>query len=722
MFILGGTGGVAGSLMQIVYDLDHNHLVGQAAVTADAWEAAVIVEPGRRSLVAGQTGAGINPSDFSQPRVFDIRPLPLTRVNVTFPDAITVKFAGGGREGATVVITVLSGPGGAAPGEARVVSGKWETSATNWPDGLYKMSAIQKISNNAGGWIESTPIEFEVTYLFPLPSGVKSTPEYQTTFSGNGLLGATVSVLDSDKLTKIAPDAPVRNDNTWSTTAYVPWGPTWDRTIYVHQFIGSRKSASVEHKVRIPPIAPGIGSVSPEGLSPTFTGTCEQDARVNLVFSDDATPYPAVVTGRAWSFRRTLPFTPDVEHTVTATQIAAQQTSPAASRQFKQQRPMVTVVITHPAQNSEVGHGDVTFKGTGGMKGATVSVWDYVNGGTLGSVTLGADGPWEIVVQMTFGRRVVRAKQVIGDRESAYSALREFNVVLLQPEIDEPSEAGTQTRTSMIEGTGEPLGYVDVFKGSSTTPFLEKVPIGVNGRWKAEAIEPVGNKTIRARQYFQSQISKDTQPRTYKVVPHSPFMETPAAGDHVGKRAMVSGFGVPGDKVKVKLGPGTDPALGEAFVGEDRTWSIPVEIPRAGPAVSLVATSSEGTFESAASAPRSVLAGIFEPTIQSPAEGRPVLNPVHFAGTGRDGEAQLCSWYNPEVIQASVLPVTTATGWQGAASIALSPGGNWSVIQQTLTKDQDGATVSDKVTSHRFEVEPVPSEGKLSDVPDKWSL
>jgi hypothetical protein len=602
-FRIGGTGGEAGATMEILRDLNHSIKVGQAAVSGDSWFVDVTDVPGRNGLVARQTVPSRPPVFSLLSRAFDIIPPAVTNVDVTFPSAGIVQFNGRGYESATVVFTITSGPGGTAPTDAQVVNGAWQTTARDWQEGEYTLKVIQKISNGANGWIESAPIELKVTYRFPPPSDVKSTPEYQTIISGKGLLGATVSVLDSDKLTKIAPDAPVRSDNTWSTTAYVSWGPTWDRTIYVHQFLGSQKSASVEHKVRIPPIAPGIDSVSPDGLSPTFTGTCELNAQVNLVFSGSATSYPAVVTGTKWSFQRTLPFTPDIEHTVTATQIAAQQTSPAAVRSFQLYRPMVPVVITDPAQDSEIGHGAVTFKGTGGMKGATVSVWDYVNGDTLGSVTLNADGPWEIVVKMTFGRWVIRAKQVIEGRESAHSDSRVCHVVLSRPEISSPEEDDTLTRTSVIEGSGEPLGYVDVFLGSSTTPFLEKVPIGGNGRWQAEATMPVGNKTIRARQYFQSQTSKDTEPRTYKVVPHSPVVETPATGDHAGRHSMVSGFGVRGDKVKVKLGPGTGPALGEAPVSEDRTWSVLVEIPHAGADVSLVATSSEGAFESAASAP-----------------------------------------------------------------------------------------------------------------------
>ncbi len=722
---ISGLNGIHNALVEVVIDLDHAFQIGTGIVQSTGeWKVTAynnVLPPGRHSITARQIDQDF-PSDWSASWSFDIRPRALTKVEVSFPSIKIIMFAGLGLDGATVVFKKISGPAGDAPSDAVVSNGAWQTAVTGWQYGEYRWLAIQTISNKAGGRIESEPFEFDVSYLFPPPSNVKSTEQYKPTISGAGLLGARVAVLDSDKLTEIAPDATVGSDNQWSTTAFVSWGPTWERLIYVHHFFDGEKSELVEHEVCIPPIAPGIDSVSPDGLSPTFTGTCEPNAQVKLVFSDGTTSYSAVVTGRAWSFQRTLPFTPDIELKVTAIQIAARQTSPAAVRAFQLYRPMVPVVITHPAQDSEIGHGDVTFKGTGGMKGATVSVWDYVDGRTLGSVTLNADGPWEVTAKMTFARWVVRAKQVIDGRESADSDSRVFNVVLLQPEIDKPSEEeDTLTRTSMIEGSGEPLGDVDVFLGSSTTPFLEKVRIGPSGRWQAEATMPVGDKTIRARQYFQNQTSKDTQPRTYKVVPHSPFMETPAAGDHIGKRAMVSGFGVWGDKVKVKLGPGTGPVLGETLVGEDRTWSVPVEILRAGPAVSLVATSSEGAFESDASAPRSVLAGVFEPTIQSPAEGRPVPNPVHFAGTGQDGEAQLCSWYNPDVIQTTVLPVTTAAGWQGAASVALSPGGNWSVIQQTLTKDQDGATVSDKVTSHRFEVDPVPSEGKSPEIPDKRS-
>ncbi|XHF35415.1 hypothetical protein OXH62_10835 [Pseudomonas chlororaphis] len=720
-FRVGGTGGVDGALMEIVRDLDHSKKVGEATVTDDFWSVEVTDEPGRIGLVARQTVPSRPPVYSLLARAFDIIPPAITGVVVTNPSVGIVQFSGHGLDGATVFFKKISGPDGDAPNEAVVSNGTWQTAVTGWVYGQHELEVIQTISNNAGGRIESEPFPLKVTYSFPPPSNVKSDAQYQPTISGDGLIGAKVSVLDSDQLTKIAPDAAVGNDNRWLTTAYVSWGATWDRSIYAHQYLGSEKSASVEHKVRIPPIMPGIDSVSPDGLSPTFTGTCELNARVNLVFSGSDTSFPALVSDRKWSFQRTQPFTPDTEHTITAIQIAAQQLSPAAVRSFQLNRPMEPVVITDPAQNSEIGHGEVTFKGTGGMKGATVSVWDYVNGGTLGSVTLEADGWWEIVVQMTFGRWVVRAKQVIDGRDSPHSDSCVFDVVLLQPEIGIPKEADTRTRTSMIEGRGEPRGYVDVFLEDSKEPFLEKVSIGSNGEWRAEAIMPVGYKTIKARQYFQNQISKDTKLRTYVVVPHSGVMETPAAYDHVGKKATASGFGVPGDRVKVKLGPGTGPALGEALVGEDRTWSVQVEIPHAGPDVSLAVTSSEGAFESAASAPRPVLAGIFEPSIEIPAEGRPVSNPVHFAGTGQDGEAQICSWFNPDVIQASGLPVTTAAGWRGAASIALSPDGNWSVIQQTLTADQDGATVSDKVTSHRFEVGPVPSERKSSDIPDKRS-
>ncbi|MBP4001213.1 hypothetical protein [Pseudomonas koreensis] len=718
-FPVSGTGGIIGALMELL--LDGNHLIsfGQAPVTADRWSVnATLDAPGRRSLVARQTWNSV-PSEVSQPRSFDIRPASLTKVNVTVSDATTVKFDGDGYEGATVAITVVSGPGGAAPGEAKVVSGKWETHATNWPDGLYKMSVIQKVSNNAGGWIESLPYLFEFPFKFPPPSDVVSTPDYTTTLSGKGVSRAMVSLYDADGTTKIAPDAPVDSNSQWSSKAYVEWGPTFDRIVRIRQSVNAQQSDFVEHKVCIPPIAPGIDRVPPEGLSPTFTGTCELNAQVTLVFSGNSTPYPATVIGRTWSYQRAAPFAPDIDHTVTATQFAAQQTSPAATETFRLFKPMIPPVITQPVKDSEVGR-DVIFQGSDGMNGATVYLWDYVSGDPLGDKKLTADGPWEILVEkLKFGRWVVRAKQVIDERESDDSESHPFDVVLLAPEVTSPQEGGKLTRTSMIEGKGEPLGTVDVFLEGTTEPILKQVPIGLDGKWKDEVTLPVGNTVIRARQYFETQTSKDSEWVSFRVVPAPPVLETPVPGAHVGQGSVASGFGVPQDTIIVWMIQVGAVKAGETTVQADGTWSVAMNVTQPSRENRLLVTATWEGFQSDSFAAREVILGTYQPVIEKPAEGQSVSDPVCFAGRGRAGVLQVRSWVNPEREWAQA--TVSGGSWQADATGPLSSGGQWCWIQQTITDDAGGATISDYVLSSRFEVQPTPPGKNPSDFPDERS-
>jgi hypothetical protein len=714
-FRLGGTGGVAGALMEAFLDLNHSVKVGQAWVTGDNWSVEVSVEPGRRSLVVRQTKDSI-PSVFSLPRSFDIRPPALTKVKVTFPSAAIVKFEGDGYEDATVEMTVVSGTGGSAPGEAKVVGGKWETSATNWPNGLYKMSAIQKVSNNAGGWIKSAPFPFQFPYEFQRPYGVTATPEYWTTFSGKGVSAATVSLYDSDGTTKIAPDAQV-NSGQWSSRAYAEWGPTYDRIVRLRQSLNAQQSDFVEYKVRIPPIAPGIDRVPPEGLSPTFTGTCELNARVNLVFSGSDTSYPATVTGRTWTCQRAEPFAPEIDHTVTATQIAAQQTSPAATETFRLFKPMIAPVITLPVKYSEVGR-DVIFQGTDGMSGATVYLWDYLSGAPLGSKKLTADGVWELPVEkLKFGRWVVRAKQVINDRESADSESHSFDVVLLAPDFISPQEGGRLTRTSMIEGKGEPLGTVDVFLEGTAEPLLKQLPTGLDGKWKGEVTLPVGHKIIRARQYFEDQTSKDSVPVNYSVVPAPPVLETPVPMAHVGQGTVASGFGVPGDKIIVWMIRVGAVRAGETTVQADGTWSVAMNVTQPSRVNYLVVTASSDDFRSDGTAERAVILGTYRPVFKQPAEGQSVSDPVRFAGEGRAGDMQVRSWFNPE--QEWAQATVSGGNWQGDATKTLPIGGQWCWIQQTITDDAGGATISDHVLSPRFEVHPASPGRTPSDHSDK---
>ncbi|MHC8383296.1 hypothetical protein [Pseudomonas sp. LB3P14] len=706
-FPLGGTGGDTGAIMGVFLDLDHTQKVGEARVTDNSWSVPVTVKPGRVSLVAIQTSS-LGTSEPSSARSFDIPPPALTAVDVTYPSGTSVKFSGAGYTTAIVVIEVVSGPAGTAPPPAQVAGGVWETMVTNWPNGTYGLRAIQQVSDNADGWIDSAPYLFTLVHKLPDPHGVTSTSDYQPTLSGQGVLNASVSFYDADQTTKIAPDAKVDFDDNWSSQVLAEWGPTFKRAVHLRQSLNNQHSDWVVYLVTIAPKAAVIETVEEDGLSPLISGTCWLDAVVELVFSDNTTKHPATVIGTTWSYQRPTPFAEGVSHTVTATQTAAQQTSPPASATFTVFRPMIAPVITEPKEATEVSR-DVTVRGKDGMKGATVRLFDVRFTKELGCTTPSEDGQWAIDLKtLAFDLHTVEAMQEIDGRESTRSERHTFTVVLMRPDVTSPLPGRSLTRTAEIEGRGLPEGRVDVFLGNAPEPLLKDVPVDRNGYWRAGVTLPVGTTTIWARQYFDNQISKDGLPIIYRVVPAPPWLETPALGEHAGRRTVVSGFGVKGDTVTVMLGDATSTVLGQTSVEDDGTWSIVVEIDSPGRGIELVVVASLDGFDSDGSPGRPVILGTFRPAIDLPAEGQWADNPVHFAGQGQPGVGQVASWYNPDEVWAPNLSVSGI--WQGDATRQLPAGGNWCVFWQTLTDDPGGATLSDKTQSQRFEVDPVPSK------------
>ncbi|MHC8388061.1 Ig-like domain-containing protein [Pseudomonas sp. MDT2-39-1] len=720
-FNVSGLGGAPGLEMQILKDLGDNTPVGKATLQTDgAWTVSVTVPAGRISLVAELVLDSFR-SGRSVPQAFNVRPPALTTVTVTYPTETTVKFSGSGHTGATVDIKIVSGPGGTVPPSVQVKpNGVWDTTATNWTTGLYTLTAIQKVSDNANDWIESQPYPFTVDRQLEDPTNVQYTKDYQPTFSGNGNTDATVRIANPGYITTAAPDTIVVNGQ-WSSKASEVWGPTFNRDVHIKQFLNGQQSPTwVPLYVCIPPLAPDISKVDVVGLLVAVSGTCWQNAEVELTFSDRDRTFAAEVTGTDWVFQRAEHFEPDILHTVTVTQTAAEQTSLPASETFQTVLPIPQPVITDPAPNAEVGR-DMTVQGNNGLEGATMQLRDTRFGAALGEPKLLTEnGEWSIdLTELQSRQYIIDAQQTLNGRESLRSDPRTFQVVLLPPVITVPTENENLPRTSILEGRAMPGGRVEVWQQGATEPLLTNIAVGNDGSWKAEVTLPVGVTTIWARQTFEGQTSKDSQPSTYNVVPAKPSIETPAADEHVGRWVVVSGFGVPGDTVAVKLiNPGRT-VLRQSPVLEDRTWSVTVEFDQPGGRYSLVAVASCDGFESADSLERPVVLGTYLPVIESPEAGRWVSHPVEFKGQGREGGGEVVSWFNPELKWA--VNIRVFRDWQGVASQLLPLGGQWCRFKQTLTDSEEGATVSDWAESKRFEVVPAPSTEPGYPTPDERS-
>jgi hypothetical protein len=705
-FSIGGTQGRPGSVMQIFKDLSTIQ-VGEDAVSAANWFVPVIVEPGPVSLVAMQTLGGV-PSKRSAPRSFRIRPPKLAEPDVTFLPDTSLKFSGSGhfdQNLSTEIQFSASDSSLPLPPNVRVnAQGQWEAAPIVWPLGSYDVTVIQKIADNASGWIESQPLEFKVRNDMPDITEASYTEDYLPVFSGKGYTGATVSLRFPDT-TEAARNVLVVNGQ-WSTPALVEWGPTSKREVRITQHLGNHPSQRpFILYVTIPPLAPGVDDPGEEGLEPVFRGTCLSGATVSIRFNDDTETHVATVTGATWTFQRPTPFEANIEHTVEVTQTILDLPSKPASKTFTVHRVMLQPLIVAPGSGSEVGY-DVTIEGDNGMQGAVMQLHDSQMGGELGApLELLEEGKWSIELHgLELRNYFLHAQQTLNGQESTNSAEHLLKVVVPPPRFTSPIPGGKAPRTSKIAGTGIPRAWVEVCSEDVTGPLLT-IEVSASGNWEGEVILKVGNKAIWAFQTLVlNGIPQRSQPNErlrYKVVPAAPFIETPTADDHVGRRVVVSGFATPGDTVTVTLG--SDQASAE--VRDNRTWSVTLEPGQGEGNHELDAVAADEGFASD-SAKRTVQLATYLPTIEIPAPGRWVSNPVLFAGKGRQGVGVLVDPFNPDKIWKTEIPVDP--DWQGLSDQALPLGGNWCRFKlQPSDSDPMG---SDWVVSERFEVESAPTD------------
>lgn len=707
-FNVTGSNGFQSAAVEIFIDLSET-LVGQAGVfSPPGWGGPVTLPPGPVRLVARQGTQGVF-SLRSTPVTFKVRPPQLTSVRVTPLANAALRFSGEGYRGATVDVIKVSGPGSQTVPSVKVSeAGTWQVDADNWPVGQYSFKATQKVSDNSGGWIVSTEYPFSYAVVLPAPT-VGYTRDYTPVFSGTGTNGATVVLFNPGGGSKVAPDARV-SGGIWSSTATEAWGPTWERLVHLRQELGGQVSAGwVEAKVTIAPLAPVITDITVinDGQhSPTFKGTCWGGAQVTLRFSDNAQTHQATVTGSQWTFKRSTPFAPDITHTVTVIQRAAQQDSPTATRAFSLERFIPPPVFSAPAAGSEVGR-NLLVKGSGGIAGGQIQLHDAQFSGLVGtSNSLIADGNWEVQLNnLAFRDYTLYAVQLMGERTSERSAERSFKVVVLPPDIEVPAPDGMLPRIARISGKGLPDATVDVWLQGVAEPILTGIRVDANGLWQSEAVTlDIGLHSLRARQTFDGRPSKDSPVQAFRVVPLAPAIETPVDAAPVGLRVVVSGFGHPGDTVAVALSTAPQTVLGRAPVLADRTWSVAVELAVAAGNHDLIAIASSGEFHSGASLPRKVRVGTYLPSIDVPAPSRWVTDPVAFAGKGQPGVGELVSWFNPERVVVRDIAVT-ANGWQSDATIRLPPGGYWVRFRQVIGSGVS-AIHSDWADSRRFEVLP----------------
>lgn len=708
-FLLEGKNGLKNARFRVLPDLKEDP-VGSDIVRDEGglWDSLVTVPPGPVNLVVEQELNGVF-SGRGALRAFRIRPPTLNEPNVTF-SGTTVTFSGNGYYDndlkSEIQFTVDDGPVQVpTPANAEVMpDGTWLTTVLDWPIGTYKVTVVQKIADNASGWIESHPCQFEVESKLPQVTEVSHTPTYRPVFSGRGLTGATVLFRNLDDQ-EFAPDKVVANGR-WSSAPPLELGPTKDQIVVIHQTLHGQSAEPLKYVFSIPPLAPGLNDPQENGQSPIFTGTCWPGAAVVLAFNGEGS-YRATTQADNWRYEKPDGFAPG-EYTVSVYQTAAAQDSPSVTKNFAI-RPKTPQIAT-PDEGAEVGK-DYVVTGTNGMAGASMQLRDAQYGHDLGqALLLTTDGFWSIsLTDQPLRHYTIEAQQKLGEQVSERSEMRGFHVVVLAPEITVPQQNGKMPRDGQIQGTGWYGAFVEIWDLDADVLLASDIEVQPDNSWCWKLKQTTGHHQISARQMFKGTPSRQSPTRDYRVVPNAPSLETPTAEDHVGRQVWVCGFGVPGDNVLATLGD----AQGQALVQADRSWSVLLTLSVAGGNHTLQVIASSGEFHSDPTV-QQVVVGTYLPGIEAPQPGRRVDREVYFRGHGRHGEGRLVSWFNPDVIWLAQVPVTDQ--WQGQSGQPLPPGGNWCWFHQTLT-DVEGETVSERVLSSRFDVNPagVPTKRRRTD-------
>lgn len=267
-------------------------------------------------------------------------------------------------------------------------------------------------------------------------------------------------------------------------------------------------AGGVECEVTPPEItAPADGSVTAD-TTPTISGTGHPGATMEVFVDGESIGTVTVAPDGTWSIES--PELAPGEHTVEATQTYDDIVLEAMPVTFTV---VEAPVITAPADGSTTTDTTPPIEGTG-TPGATIEV--FVDGESIGTVTVAADGTWSIESpELAPGEHTVDATQTLGD--SVLEAEPVGFIVLGPPVVTSPADgSSTSDTTPAIEGTGEP--------GATVTVFVDGQPVGTvvvgdDGTWTLvpEDALSCGEHTITATQELGGAVSAASDPVTVTI-------------------------------------------------------------------------------------------------------------------------------------------------------------------------------------------------------------
>ncbi|WAC66772.1 Ig-like domain-containing protein [Agrococcus sp. SL85] len=635
--------------------------VGTAPVDGEgAWTLplAAPLADGERTIGATQEDLAGNASEAAEvvvvvDTVAPDAPVILAPVEGALLADATPTVRGTGEAGATVSVTIDGVPAGDALVDD---DGSW-TLPTTTPlaDGEHVVEAVQ--TDAAGNASAADAVAFAVDATAPAapvierPADGSSTNDATPTIGGTGEPGATVAVsIDGTPV----GSAPVDGGGGWSLELASPL-EDGERTAVATQEDaagnGSPPDASTFLVDTVAPAAPVIdtpadGSTTGDA-TPVIAGTGEPRATLSVTLDGAELGTVEVALDGTWSIAVAEPLA-DGTHTAAAVQSdAAGNTSEAAGSTFVIDRAAPAApVILEPAEGAVLADATPLVSGTG-EAGATVAL--AIDGEPVGESVVAEDGTWSVpvVAPLADGEHLAEAIQTVEGGTASGSDRSAFEVDTVAPAaptIVSPAEGAVLADTTPpISGTGEPGARVEVrLDGEAIGTAI----VDAAGSWAVPVTTALaeGGHLAEATQADAAGNVSGSAERAFEVdvtAPAAPTILAPEEGALIADPTPeVSGTGEAGATVAVRV---DGAPIGEAEVGPDGAWAVPVTTPLADGAHEAVAVQADPAgnasgadsvrFEVDATTPAA-------PVITAPGDGTTIDDRTPaIEGTGEPGAA-----------------------------------------------------------------------------------
>ncbi|TWD45521.1 hypothetical protein [Pseudomonas sp. SJZ131] len=558
-----------------------NDSLGTQLVTSatGAWSKSVVLTPGPQSITATHTYRSVT-SIRSTAILFLVRPATPTissRLKGT-----EVELHGTGHSGANVLMHVhFNGDGTNVFLEAAINSGTWAAVIpASLTPGNYNFTGRQSVSDGGSGRIFNSG--WAVGTAVNIPTPVPVVPTVTVTgqrprFSGTGRQWGTspvqIIIYNNNVLLANVPQASVQPNLSWTTTATADLPPGIYSKLTARQWVNNQYSAdSAEFSMTVP-ISPPIFINPPveaiSGQRPQISGSAWPGSSVSLSIPGRG-DVPLTATGGSFVLDATEDWAP-ATYLLTAIANYGGQGSTTATRQFTVKTP--PPIFTTP-DNSEV---DLTpvIKGRG-FNGCWIIVYSVTHG-ALGQGPVDENGEWSVhLTERAPGNLTVYAIQK-EDRNSSNDSQRSAQITVQvrvsMPLVQVPPVNGRPGRTSVFSGTATVGGTVELgIRGQA--PLKTGIVIDADGQWQTSVTLLPGATMLEVRVRQKNYLS---EPREHlvTVVPNQPVIDSPRDGEAVGRTLRASGFGYPGDEIRI------DRRLYFAYLGAttvlpDGTWSTSV--------------------------------------------------------------------------------------------------------------------------------------------------